>query len=475
MTRIQVLQRCLAALRRPTSLAALLILVTNDHVLRWLYPSWLTGKASDLGWLYLAPLVTAFALAWAWPNRIPFRPRIIEALAFGGTAGIFALGKTVPVFNHALNAGMRSLTGLPLHTRVDPTDLLALIAGGIAWVVWKSHASPPLTLRRWHLLILPAFAMITIANTAGPDYGIIRLGTNADQVIAISNYGTYTTADGGLTWTEAQCAECGGFYFGDELAQKVTLVDPQDPTRRWTYVQGESIQMSTDGGQTWRTDIVLQPVSEAQQSLVKRDGPGVARFIQGPFDATIDPGTGNLIFAMGHEGVLVRLSDGAYRRAAVGQYTPPSSPILRIHTLLLGELILALDLSVVALAFITRRRSAAPGITVIAWLVVTGSIATLLIAPPALSDSYDALLSGAGITVVTLACLALTPFLIVQLKRHQVQVWPAIAASLIPSVAFAMPFILWAMNAIPSYRIAATLAAVSCAISMVAVARHERT
>ncbi len=39
-----------------------------------------------------------------------------------------------------------------------------------------------------------------------------------------------------------------------------------------------------------------------------------------PFDAILEPHTGNLLFAMGHEGVLIRLPDNTWQWINVGKY-----------------------------------------------------------------------------------------------------------------------------------------------------------
>jgi hypothetical protein len=48
----------LAALVHPVTLAALVVLVVNDHVLKSRFPGVITGKASDLAGLVLMPAVS---------------------------------------------------------------------------------------------------------------------------------------------------------------------------------------------------------------------------------------------------------------------------------------------------------------------------------------------------------------------------------------------------------------------------------
>lgn len=50
------------ALLHPVTLAALTTLVLNDHVLKWTWPGWITGKLSDVAGLILVPIVLAAVL-----------------------------------------------------------------------------------------------------------------------------------------------------------------------------------------------------------------------------------------------------------------------------------------------------------------------------------------------------------------------------------------------------------------------------
>lgn len=142
------------ALLHPVALAAVALLLLNDHVLKAAWPGPVTGKLSDVAGLAFFPilLLSAWevleAIARRW--RRPTRRALL--LAVGLTAAGFALVKTVPwaagAFGGALGCAqwllalpVRALVGLPpppiaaATVVVDPTDLLALPALGLAlWV-----------------------------------------------------------------------------------------------------------------------------------------------------------------------------------------------------------------------------------------------------------------------------------------------------------------------------------------------------
>jgi len=62
-------QRAMHSLAHPISLGAIVLLLFNDHWLRWNHPSWLTGKLGDFAWLAFAPFIAALLLAWVIPAR----------------------------------------------------------------------------------------------------------------------------------------------------------------------------------------------------------------------------------------------------------------------------------------------------------------------------------------------------------------------------------------------------------------------
>ena len=80
-------RRALASLSHPLSIAAIVVLLLNDHVWRKVAPSWLTGKLGDAAWLVFAPFLLAALMAWVWPKR----EELVGRVSIIGTGLIFAL------------------------------------------------------------------------------------------------------------------------------------------------------------------------------------------------------------------------------------------------------------------------------------------------------------------------------------------------------------------------------------------------
>ena len=138
-------------LLHPVSLAAIALLIVNDHVLKAAWPGLVTGKLSDVAGLVFFPL---FLAAVAQQIRPGLRLRSTVAACALLTALVFAAIKLSPLAGDAYRAGLGALQwpfraslalfhdhGLPALARValtaDVTDLVTIPAVLVA--VWLAH------------------------------------------------------------------------------------------------------------------------------------------------------------------------------------------------------------------------------------------------------------------------------------------------------------------------------------------------
>lgn len=127
-------------------IAAVVVLLVNDHVLKWQLDNWWTGKLSDFAGLVFFPLLALALLEWLGTGALRRRAHVVLACAVTGL--VFAAIKLVPVANlaYAELAGLVQWPGwvmlawfdgtsLPGATPVecvrDASDLLALPAMAI--------------------------------------------------------------------------------------------------------------------------------------------------------------------------------------------------------------------------------------------------------------------------------------------------------------------------------------------------------
>lgn len=138
-------------LLHPVAVAALLVMVVNDHWAKAAYPGWVTGKLSDFAGVCFFPFLLV-ALA----ELAGFRGRVgLSRNAGLATAIVFLLVETLPIAGGAyawglgalqwpVLAGLAALRGeaAPLCSAVphvvDAADLIALPMAGVARGVVRS-------------------------------------------------------------------------------------------------------------------------------------------------------------------------------------------------------------------------------------------------------------------------------------------------------------------------------------------------
>jgi hypothetical protein len=150
-------------LLHPVALAAIALLVLNDHVLKAAYGTWWTGKLSDLaGMLFFPLLLQAIVEVGQSASRSSWRPsRAVLVASAAATACVFAainlFEPVAELYRHGLGglqwpfralASLASGAGVPglapvKHT-LDPSDLIALPTVGLAiWLGWRRGGKEP--------------------------------------------------------------------------------------------------------------------------------------------------------------------------------------------------------------------------------------------------------------------------------------------------------------------------------------------
>lgn len=474
------LRKALRLLVHPATVAAIVLLLVNDHVLRRLWPSALTGKLGDFAWLFFIPFALAAVLALLWPRVIPRRREWIPALAFGAVALIFALAKTAPAAHEAVVRLARVLFGFEVGWRRDPTDLVALLSVAAAAWLWRATPEPaprPLNLRSPGWAALALAALLTVANSPAPDPGIYCLDARDGELLAFSGYSTYRSVDGGLTWAilpYGQRSACPNPWDSVSGAA-ATLQDPTDPQRSYRYTPGEMIEMSEDGGATWQKVYEPAAVTEAERAAMSREHQN-AMLRPTPLHAVVDRQTGNAVFAMGQAGALVReASTGAWREVAVGDFAPlAANSAGGALSLLLGEMLLALALGLLGVAVMATRTLARGKALWVFALAVGGLLwaAILFVFSPALASGYGTAFAFIALLVLGVLLLITTIIAVIGLAQEgRAAVGRSLLVGLIAALLFFVPFPLWAIDALPRYLLAASFGTILGVLTLVAGSR----
>jgi hypothetical protein len=461
------LRKALRLLVHPATLASIAVLLINDHVLRTLWPSALTGKLGDFAWLFFIPIAGAALLALMWPGGGERRSAIIAGVAFGSVAVVFAAAKTVPGVHAEVVRLASAVFGFQVGWRRDPTDLVALASVALAALLWVRTPEPaervPARSPGWVALVMAA--LLTVANSPAPDPGIYCLDARDGEMLAFAAYSTYRSADGGLTWAgmpNAAPAACPNPW--DSLSGAMaTVKDPSNSQRSYRFTPGEVIELSEDGEATWQKVYEPATLTEAEAAAMSKEHPN-SMSRPAPLHGAVDRQTGNAVFAMGQSGALVRVAaTGEWRAVAVGQYAPPSgSPAGGMFSLLLGELLLALALGLLGLAvFATRTLARGKALWIFAlafgWLIWA---AILFAFSPALSSGYGAAITFVGLLALGALLLITTIISLIGLAQEgRAAVGRALLVSLIAGILFFIPLALWGIDALPRYLLAAAFGA----------------
>jgi hypothetical protein len=465
MTGNLALKKALACISHPLSIGAVLLLVLNDHLLRHFWPSWLTGKLGDFAWLFFFPFIPAALLAWLLPARLQARQQWVGGLAFTLVGVVFFLAKTLPAFRGDVIKVLEGVFRFPIAISEDATDLVALLSLVPALWLWKKSRAVAPKMLHPSLVLLASGLLLTMANMPQPNPGIYCLGQVGEEIAACASYGCYTSTNGGLSWKvneDVQLSDCPDIT-GEDTTAPENVVIPAQPGVIYSFTPGGDIRRSEDDGATEKVEYQISPVTQAQKAYYFKTHTGNPVLMDSPQDGIFDSASGNLIFAMGHEGVLVRQADGSYKLVQVGPYGKMKTNQLSVlMTVLSGELGLAAcfgGLVVVVLGLYEERSLLKKVVSVMAvvfWLF------PVFFVPPALSaGSYAAMLSSISILVAGLLIfpLALDGFFMVGILAPDslLKLGFLVIAGM---CLFFLPYLLWGLNLLPDYRLATLVAVI---------------
>ncbi|MEU7941801.1 hypothetical protein [Microbispora bryophytorum] len=319
-----------AWLGHPATLTAIAVLLVNDHLLKRLWPGVVTGKLSDVAGMLVAPPLLALVATLA--VRRPAAPAQDGAAAPGEagrraalaaialTGAVFALVKTTPVGARAA-ADVWALFTPSAGVVADPTDLLALPALGLAWVV-RRHAVRPASLpgrsaRRARLLVaLPAAVFAVTATAAAPiPPSALHVEAHDAVIVVYLGYGPdgLATSDQGRSWHRWTSPP-------SEKSSRTSCV-PGEPRRCYRVAPPLlRVEQSDDAGATWTTAWEISP--SRQRYLNRIYAPYASSDTARSVAVTVLPAPrGHLVaVANGRDGVALRDVSGRWHRLGLRGY-----------------------------------------------------------------------------------------------------------------------------------------------------------
>ena len=315
-------RRAAAALTHPATLAALAALLVNDIALKRAWPdAWATGKLSDLAWMVFAPPLLAYALSLI-PGRSALGGRAGFGIAYVGLPLLYAAFNTFEPVHNAISRGLALVGGSGPGAPLDPTDSAVIpFAMAAALWIWRRPPLRPEAVRtRLALLTMAVAAIATVASSPPRSVeGITNVQADEDGTARAIAYkeGTpitaYESADGGLTWTQE----------GEDIPSSEPSTRVRTPSGDYYAIVGTDIVRTGEG----EREVVYS-------AAYLREGPNAWLHIRetreheyreltfAPRAIAYDDASGNVIAAMGLQGVVVIAPDGAWRAVAVGPFEP---------------------------------------------------------------------------------------------------------------------------------------------------------
>lgn len=134
-------------LLNPVFILSLLLLGLNDHVFKYEYSNWLTGKLSDVAGMIVLPAVLAFI----WPKDKAIKWHVI-------TTGLFFLFWKSP-FSQGLIDTINGLSAIQMSRVIDYSDLVALFVLPLSYCFLK-RISHHQWIRKGFVALNPIYLLI---------------------------------------------------------------------------------------------------------------------------------------------------------------------------------------------------------------------------------------------------------------------------------------------------------------------------
>jgi hypothetical protein len=326
----------LAWLAHPVTVVAIGLLLLNDHVLKVVWPGWITGKLSDVAGLVMAPPLLGVVIAVVAPRLGTVRR---SALAVGLVGVGFAAVKGFEPAAAWASTWWSVVNG-PSVVRSDVTDLLAVPALGIAWWTSRSGRVEP---RRWArvvgvLVVLPT-AALAVAATSAPQYddavairewrGRLMVGIGNAYRSGREAKSHLASDDDGLTFHHLDEAEQREFLEQEPAIPPAGRRDCSDrrPLHCFRVVPGHlGVEETEDGGATWRTAWEVSEPERARLVAQYDEIEDVGEYLSSRVLVVRDQPQGGLVVlvANGRDGFARRDASGRWARIGFGVTVDPS-------------------------------------------------------------------------------------------------------------------------------------------------------
>jgi hypothetical protein len=202
----QGFRNSIRCLQHPATWVSIAVLLINDHILKNLSPSFLTGKLSDFAGLFFFPFIVALGLSLILAN-FRLTAKTIGIIAFVSVAIWFILIKTVQPIN-SLTAQVTLLLGFPSRFMLDSTDVVAISIMFPAWLIWGKYRSIKSVQPAYIALAIGSLAVIASSGREWTVFKVTNLEYYKNGIVYAADrdgwgkfsYPVAKSLDFGATW-----------------------------------------------------------------------------------------------------------------------------------------------------------------------------------------------------------------------------------------------------------------------------------
>lgn len=482
--------KALHCLHHPLTIASVLLLLFNDHWLRHHHPSWLTGKLGDFTWLIFAPFITAMLMSVIFRQ---WSQKRIGFLSFAFIGLWFATAKTIPEIHHLTTTILHAIIGWEGTLRIDPTDLITLPALFIGWHIWQKADDSQVNLRPIAVVMFGLGILGTLASTDGPIYttfdnGVELICQQDETLFTITSDGAayvdgtyneetqewehdvaevinvFTSDDGGLTW-QHEFVENYVLSTDNCSSYENETITNIETNHIYRWIAGDRIEQSKDGGQSWEIVHNLPEFEqEVRQFLNHKTTVGYSHTVRhypSPVSAWYHVESGNILFAMSQDGILLLDPNDNWHWVRVGDYQLANLEQFEVFNRVTfferwqaGALAFLIITTTVAYMrrFEIHFRWALLPFSWLSWMIINFMM---------LNDSYEAVqLTSKLDGMIAISSFLALVFLAIPLsiaalwgiiRNFRPIIKHLIITAPIPAVLYLLPFLLWSQGTIPPY------------------------
>jgi hypothetical protein len=197
----------LRVFRQPIILISIMVLLINDHILKIVMPSWITGKLSDFAGLFFFPFLLAAVLAFPL-EALGGKPRPIFGWACIFTGLWFSLMKTVLPINELTATFAGWLVNAQAQIVMDVTDLIALPMIWLAWRLWVRIETTQLhqPVGKFAYVVIGIGTLAALASSPCPPLRSVQKSvmvgnTNYFQAFNLGTYDSIEVYGDGAVWS----------------------------------------------------------------------------------------------------------------------------------------------------------------------------------------------------------------------------------------------------------------------------------